>query len=58
MGGGVDQNAVRRRMGIVFQAFNLFPHMTVMRNVTLAQGEGAGTDARGARATGCPRGSA
>ena len=34
---GVDPNAVRRRIGIVFQAFNLFPHMTVMRNVTLAQ---------------------
>ena len=34
---GVDQNAVRRRIGIVFQAFNLFPHMTVLRNVTLAQ---------------------
>ena len=34
---GVDENAVRRRIGIVFQAFNLFPHMTVLRNVTLAQ---------------------
>ena len=33
---GVDQNAVRRRVGIVFQAFNLFPHMTVLRNVSLA----------------------
>jgi polar amino acid transport system ATP-binding protein len=33
---GVDVNRVRRRIGIVFQAFNLFPHMTVMRNVTLA----------------------
>jgi polar amino acid transport system ATP-binding protein len=32
---GVDQNAVRRRIGIVFQAFNLFPHMSVLRNVTL-----------------------
>ena len=32
---GVDVNAVRRRIGIVFQAFNLFPHMTVLRNVTL-----------------------
>jgi polar amino acid transport system ATP-binding protein len=32
----VDVNAVRRRIGIVFQAFNLFPHMTVLRNVTLA----------------------
>ena len=34
---GVDENAVRRRIGIVFQAFNLVPHMTVLRNVTLAQ---------------------
>ena len=33
--GAVDRNRVRRRMGIVFQAFNLFPHMTVLRNVTL-----------------------
>jgi polar amino acid transport system ATP-binding protein len=32
---GVDVNAVRRRIGIVFQAYNLFPHMTVLRNVTL-----------------------
>jgi polar amino acid transport system ATP-binding protein len=32
----VDVNSVRRRVGIVFQAFNLFPHMTVLRNVTLA----------------------
>ena len=32
----VNVNAVRRRIGIVFQAFNLFPHMTVLRNVTLA----------------------
>jgi polar amino acid transport system ATP-binding protein len=31
----VDENAVRRRIGIVFQAFNLFPHMSVLRNVTL-----------------------
>jgi polar amino acid transport system ATP-binding protein len=33
---GVDVNGIRRRIGIVFQAFNLFPHMTVLRNVTLA----------------------
>ena len=33
---GVDENAVRRHIGIVFQSFNLFPHMTVERNVTLA----------------------
>jgi polar amino acid transport system ATP-binding protein len=31
----VNVNAVRRRIGIVFQAFNLFPHMSVLRNVTL-----------------------
>jgi polar amino acid transport system ATP-binding protein len=33
---GVDVNRVRRRIGIVFQAFNLFPHMTVLQNITLA----------------------
>jgi polar amino acid transport system ATP-binding protein len=33
---GVDQNAVRRRVGIVFQSFNLFPHMSVVDNVKLA----------------------
>ena len=32
----VDLNAIRRRIGIVFQSFNLFPHMTVLENVTLA----------------------
>jgi polar amino acid transport system ATP-binding protein len=32
----VDPDAVRKRIGIVFQAFNLFPHMTVLQNVTLA----------------------
>ncbi|MEU7335350.1 amino acid ABC transporter ATP-binding protein [Streptomyces sp. NPDC007074] len=31
-----DQDAVRRRIGVVFQAYNLFPHMTVLENVTLA----------------------
>jgi polar amino acid transport system ATP-binding protein len=35
-GPGVNQNLVRRHIGIVFQSFNLFPHMTVSRNVTLA----------------------
>jgi polar amino acid transport system ATP-binding protein len=33
---GVEVNRVRRGIGIVFQAFNLFPHMSVLRNVTLA----------------------
>ena len=31
-----DINAVRRKMGMVFQHFNLFPNMTVRRNITLA----------------------
>src|ERR671930_2071670 len=34
--GKVDVNALRRKIGIVFQAFNLFPHMTVLQNITLA----------------------
>jgi polar amino acid transport system ATP-binding protein len=33
---GVDVDRVRRGIGIVFQAFNLFPHMSVLRNVTLS----------------------
>jgi polar amino acid transport system ATP-binding protein len=32
----VDVNRVRRKIGIVFQAFNLFPHMSVRENITLA----------------------
>jgi polar amino acid transport system ATP-binding protein len=33
---GVDVNVIRRRIGIVFQAYNLFPHMSVLDNITLA----------------------
>jgi len=33
---GVNPNHVREKMGIVFQAFNLFPHMTVLDNITLS----------------------
>jgi polar amino acid transport system ATP-binding protein len=40
---GVDANRIRRRIGIVYQAFNLFPHMTVLRNITLAPREALGT---------------
>ena len=32
---GVDVDRIRRRIGIVFQAFNLFPHMSVLGNITL-----------------------
>lgn len=32
-----DINKYRQKMGMVFQHFNLFPHMTVLRNITLAQ---------------------
>jgi polar amino acid transport system ATP-binding protein len=32
----VDVNSLRQKIGIVFQAYNLFPHMTVLQNVTLA----------------------
>ena len=31
-----DVNAVRRKMGMVFQHFNLFPHLTIRKNITLA----------------------
>jgi polar amino acid transport system ATP-binding protein len=31
-----DADAVRRRIGVVFQSYNLFPHMTVLKNITLA----------------------
>jgi len=41
---GVDVNSIRRQVGIVFQAFNLFPHMTVIRNVTLSPREVLGVD--------------
>lgn len=33
---GTDINKVRQRVGMVFQSFNLFPHMTVQRNLTIS----------------------
>jgi polar amino acid transport system ATP-binding protein len=46
----VDQNAVRKRMAIVFQSFNLFPHLTVLDNVTLAPRKAHGIRRRDAEA--------
>jgi polar amino acid transport system ATP-binding protein len=42
-GAGVNQNLVRRAVGIVFQSYNLFPHMNVLQNVTLAPVKALGT---------------
>jgi ABC-type polar amino acid transport system ATPase subunit len=44
-----DLDHVRTRMGIVFQAFNLFPHMTAIRNITIALQKVLQTDASEAR---------
>jgi polar amino acid transport system ATP-binding protein len=47
---GVNVNSVRRGIGIVFQAFNLFPHMSVLHNVTLAPRKVLGTPRQKAEA--------
>ena len=46
---GLDANAVRRRIGMVFQSYNLFPHMSVMRNITLSPVRAMGMDPGAAR---------
>ncbi len=46
----IDLDRVRRRIGIVFQSYNLFPHMTVLDNVTLAPRKVVGVPAARARA--------
>ena len=46
----IDLDRVRRRVGIVFQSYNLFPHMTVLDNITLAPRKVAKVPAERARA--------
>ncbi len=43
-GRGIDVDSLRQEVGIVFQSFNLFPHMTVIDNVTLAPRKVLGID--------------
>src|ERR1700674_1677410 len=47
-----DLNAMRRRIGMVFQSFNLYPHMTALANVTLALRKVTRLDAGAAEAAG------
>ncbi|MEY3505316.1 MAG: hypothetical protein RI898_67, partial [Actinomycetota bacterium] len=47
---GFDANPVRRRVGMVFQNFNLFPHMSVIDNITLSPIRTLGVDKALARA--------
>jgi polar amino acid transport system ATP-binding protein len=44
----LNVNELRRKVGIVFQAYNLFPHMTVLQNVTLAPRKAGGFSREGA----------
>ncbi|GAA0199665.1 amino acid ABC transporter ATP-binding protein [Cytobacillus oceanisediminis] len=45
----VDVDAIRRRIGIVFQAYNLFPHLSVLQNLVLAPTKAAGVSKADAR---------
>ncbi len=47
---GLDENKIRRRIGIVFQSFNLFPHLSVLGNVTLGPRRALGHSAADANA--------
>src|ERR1022692_4799654 len=47
---GVNENLVRREIGIVFQAYNLFPHYNVLRNMTLAPTRALGLSRQAAAA--------
>jgi polar amino acid transport system ATP-binding protein len=44
----IDENQVRRHIGMVFQSFNLFPHLSVLDNVTLGPRRVLGEERRGA----------
>ena len=46
---GLDPDPVRRRIGLVFQSYNLFPHMSVLANITLAPTRVLGTSRAEAR---------
>jgi len=49
-GDEMSDNELRKRIGIVFQSYNLFPHMTVLDNITLAPRKVHGTDRKEAEA--------
>jgi len=49
-GAGVDLNRLRRDVGIVFQSYNLFPHMSVLKNIMLAPTMVAGVKDKDAKA--------
>ena len=49
---GIDMNKVRQRIGMVFQSFNLYPHMNALGNVTLALRKVQGMDRAAAEAKG------
>ncbi len=53
-GGDVDPNAVRRRIGIVFQSYNLFPHLNAIDNVTIGLRRVLGMSASEAEARAVP----
>jgi polar amino acid transport system ATP-binding protein len=48
---GFDANLARRDIGMVFQSYNLFPHMSVLRNITLALKHVAKSDAASSKQT-------